>query len=415
MLRLPEAWARLSPGRALETLIHLIYCSAAARPFGRGELRELLGRARQYNERHGITGMLLYAEGSFFQVLEGAPDEVERLYARISRDSRHERIVRIIREPLAARCFGEWSMGCPDLATEALDEIVGANDFFTSGHTFLDIGEGRAKKLLAAFRDGRWRNALAAPVAVVGSEAASPVRRPLQYAFAYQPIVHAPTRSIHSYEALIRGPAGEPAASVLEQLAPLQGFALREEQRIAALESAARLGLSTRLNINFLPSDISHSPTAITSVLETAEQCGVPCGAIVLEVLESEIIRDSAEFSARMNAYRASGVSFAIDDFGAGYAGLNLLAEFQPDLIKTDMGLVRGIEGNGPRQAILRGIIRTCQDLGIDVIAEGVETAEEYAWLRREGIELFQGFLIAPPMFGGLPVRFHLPDRAPQA
>ena len=394
----------------MKTLIHLIYCSAASHPFSRNDLKDLLGRARLHNERHGITGMLLYADGSFFQVLEGAPADVDQLFDRISRDTRHDRVTIIIREPLAVRAFGEWTMGHAHLAPEELDEIVGANDYFAAGRSFMDVGEGRAKKLLAAFREGRWRAALSKPVASAEMQAEPPPRPPLRFAFAFQPIIHAPTCSIFSYEALIRGPAGEPAASVIQQVRPAETHAFREQERITALESAARLGLSTRISINFQPSDINHSPTAVTSLLAAAERCRIPSESIILEVLESEIIRDSGDFSARMNAYRTSGLSFAIDDFGAGYAGLNLLADFQPDLIKIDMNLVRGVESNGPRQAILRGIIRTCLDLGIDIIAEGVETPEEYAWFRGEGIELFQGFLLAEPGFDNLSADFHLPE-----
>ena len=347
----------------MNPLIHLIYCSAAPRPLGRDELATLLAGARAYNERHGITGMLLHVDGSFFQVLEGAPEDVERLFARIGADPRHDHVTVIIREPVAVRAFGEWTMGHAEMSRHELDGIVGANDFFAGGRSLAEIGDGRAKKLLAAFRDGRWRTAPAGPIAAVEDAAT------LRYAFAFQPIVHAPTRSIFSHEALIRGPDGENAASILQRSQPVEMHALRERQRIAALESAARLGLRTRININFQPSDIAHSPTAITSLLDAAARCGIPPESIVLEVLESEIIRDSGDFSARMNPYRASGLTFAIDDFGAGYAGLNLLADFQPDLLKIDMNLVRGIERNGPRQAILRGIVRTCLDLGIDLIA----------------------------------------------
>lgn len=391
----------------MKTLVHLIYCSAAPRPLSSNELGDLLVAARRYNERHGITGMLLYADGSFFQVLEGAPEDVEHLFERISADPRHDRLTLIIREPVAVRAFGEWSMGHADVAQEDLDRIVGSNDFLSAGHSFLDIGEGRAKKLLAAFRDGRWRTALGRPNTLPGEDPEP--HPPPRYAFAFQPIIHAPSRSIYSYEALIRGPAGEAAASVLQQVQPSGTHLFREQQRIAALEAAARLGLRTRININFQPSDIARSATAISSLLAAAERCGIPFDAIILEVLESEIIRDSGDFSARMNPYRTSGLTFAIDDFGAGYAGLNLLADFQPNLIKIDMNLVRGIESNGPRQAILRGIVRTCLDLGIDIVAEGVETAEEYDWFRREGIELFQGFLLARPEFDRLPTDFHLP------
>lgn len=396
----------------MKTLAHLIYCSAAQRPFTHGELEKLLLGAHHYNTRHGITGMLLYAEGTFFQVLEGAPADVEKLFARISHDTRHGHVTVIINEPIASRAFSCWSMGHAELTPVELDAIVGTSDFFNSGHSLLDISEGRAKKLLAAFRSGRWRTNLGKPDVTVEiePEPALQERPPLRYAFAFQPIIHAPTRSIYSYEALIRGPAGEAAASVLEQVPLSAAHVFREQQRIAALESAARLGLSTRININFLPSDLGHSPTAVTSLLAAAKRCGIAVESIILEILESEIIRDSGDFSDRMNPYRTSGLTFAIDDFGAGYAGLNLLAGFQPDLIKIDINLVRGIERNGPRQAIVRGILTTCTDLGIDIVAEGVETVEEYAWFRSEGIELFQGFLFAKPGFDCLPTDFHLPE-----
>ncbi|MBP7296279.1 MAG: EAL domain-containing protein, partial [Acidobacteria bacterium] len=82
----------------------------------------------------------------------------------------------------------------------------------------------------------------------------------------------------------------------------------------------------------------------------------------------------------------------------------------QPDFVKLDMQIVRGIESRGPRQAIVRGILRTCRDLGIDVVAEGVETPDEYAWFRSEGIELFQGFLFARPGLECLPTDYHVPD-----
>jgi len=110
-----------------------------------------------------------------------------------------------------------------------------------------------------------------------------------------------------------------------------------------------------------------------------------------------------------MNEYRGLGVKVAIDDFGAGYSGLNLLANFQPDQIKLDMFLVRGIEGHGPRQAIVRATCQACRDLGIDVIAEGVETVEEYAWLMHAGVRLFQGYLLAKPGFESFPP-VHYPE-----
>ena len=92
----------------------------------------------------------------------------------------------------------------------------------------------------------------------------------------------------------------------------------------------------------------------------------------------------------------------AIDDFGAGYSGLNLLADFQTDLVKLDIGLIRDIDRNKSRQAIVKGIIQVCKDLGIKIIAEGVETVEELEVLQSFGVELFQGFYFAKPKFQNL-------------
>ncbi|MBP7868204.1 MAG: diguanylate phosphodiesterase [Acidobacteria bacterium] len=403
-------------------LIQLIYCSAARKRFGPEELVRILDQARLNNARCGVTGMLLYADGSFFQVLEGEEATVDALFESISRDDRHGGVTLIIREPVARRSFGDWTMGYAEPTAQDMDAIVGTNDFFSRGESFEALGPGRARKLLEAFRHGRWRTSLSdtaapapTPVGAVpkprdGSPPAPGSAWP-GHTFAFQPIVNTATGAIFSYEALIRGKGNESAACVLNKVDPARAPAFHERIRVDAVELAARLGLSTRLNINFLPSSLSTSPTAITSVLEAAERCGLRPDQIVLEILESEIIHDIGGFTAAVNVHRHSGLVFALDDFGAGHAGLNLLADFQPDLVKLDMHLVRGIESRGPRQAIVRGIARTCADLGIEIIAEGVETVAEHAWLRSEGIELFQGMLFAGPAFEELPAAFHLPGK----
>jgi EAL domain-containing protein (putative c-di-GMP-specific phosphodiesterase class I) len=94
----------------------------------------------------------------------------------------------------------------------------------------------------------------------------------------------------------------------------------------------------------------------------------------------------------------------AIDDFGAGYSGLNLLAGFQPAIIKLDRQLIEEIHLSLPKQAIVRGVLSVCRDLNILPIAEGVEEIEEYLALRELGIDVFQGYLFAHPGFEALPV-----------
>ena len=125
------------------------------------------------------------------------------------------------------------------------------------------------------------------------------------------------------------------------------------------------------------------------------------------EVTESEVIDNQVEFAQLINEYRSQGLKVAIDDFGAGYSGLNLLADFQPDQIKLDMNLVRSIESRGPRQAIVRAIAQACRDLGIEVIAEGVETD-----VRGVPVVLGPGraavpglYLFAGPAFESFPAR----------
>ena len=229
-----------------------------------------------------------------------------------------------------------------------------------------------------------------------------------RFTFSFQPIVDVKAREVFSYEALIRGVGGEPAGRILEQVPVEQILQFDQKARAAAIGLAARLGIGARLNLNFVPHGLN-SPASILTTLEAAKQNHICIERLVLEVTEGTLIEDQAQFALRMNEFRGQGLNVAIDDFGAGYSGLNLLADFQPDLVKLDMKLVRGIERHGPRQAIVRAIIQVCYDLGIDVIAEGVETVEEYYWLNNAGVRLYQGYLFAKPAFESFPA-VHFPE-----
>jgi EAL domain-containing protein (putative c-di-GMP-specific phosphodiesterase class I) len=222
------------------------------------------------------------------------------------------------------------------------------------------------------------------------------------FSFAYQPIVDAESRSVFAYEALVRGPLGEPAATVLSGLQGKDLHVFDRDARIAAIGLARRLGLRSLLSLNFLPGSLTALTDAVETMIQAAEAASMPVRDLLLEVTESEIIHDVDDFTARINAFRALGLRVAIDDFGAGYSGLNLLADFQPDAVKLDMRLVRGIDGHGPRQAIVRALIQACDDLGIEVIAEGVETVEEFHWFSGRGVRLYQGFLFGRPSFEAL-------------
>jgi hypothetical protein len=143
-------------------LVHCIYCSASAKPnFSPTELDTLLEECRRNNAKLGITGMLLYRDGSFFQVLEGDRTVVETLFEKIAADKRHKQTKKIILEPIVERDFAAWTMGYPRrISLRELEGIPGLNDFFGRGTSYLELGEGRAKILLAAFKEGRWRTSL---------------------------------------------------------------------------------------------------------------------------------------------------------------------------------------------------------------------------------------------------------------
>ena len=136
----------------------------------------------------------------------------------------------------------------------------------------------------------------------------------------------------------------------------------------------------------------------------------MPTDRLIFEFTESEEMLDPAHVANIIATYQKMGFGTALDDFGAGHAGLNLLARFQPDIIKLDMELIRDIDTSSPRQIIVKGMLRMCTALGILVIAEGVETLGEFDALRALGVRYIQGYLLAKPAFEALPV-VHWPAR----
>ncbi|MCB9730629.1 MAG: BLUF domain-containing protein [Deltaproteobacteria bacterium] len=151
----------------MERLIHLIYASSAQPDFSPAEVTDVLKRSRGNNAALDVTGMLLYADGSFFQVLEGPEEVVDALFEKICEDPRHGKLVKIIREPIATRAFADWSMGYSKMTRGELGEVPGLNDFFSRGSCLEALDPGRAKRLLEAFASGRWRNRIRSGAASV--------------------------------------------------------------------------------------------------------------------------------------------------------------------------------------------------------------------------------------------------------
>ena len=223
------------------------------------------------------------------------------------------------------------------------------------------------------------------------------------FTMAFQPIVDAARRTVWGYEALVRGTQGEGAASILGRINASNRYAFDQACRVRAIEQATALGMQERLSINFLPNAVYRAEACIRLTLETAERCAFPVERVMFEVTEDERARDVAHLAAIFREYDKRGFVTAIDDFGAGYAGFELLAEFQPDVVKIDMHLLRDLHTDRVRRTIVGALVRMCRELGICVLAEGVEQRAEVAVLRDMGVELFQGYLLARPALDVLP------------
>jgi EAL domain-containing protein (putative c-di-GMP-specific phosphodiesterase class I) len=222
------------------------------------------------------------------------------------------------------------------------------------------------------------------------------------FTMAFQPIVNTTTKEVFAQEALVRGINQEPAGEILARINDDNRYRFDQACRVKAVQLGAKLNIKSFVSINFLPNAVYRPELCIRTTLEAAETFGFPVDRIIFEITEGEKIEDHGHLREIVQYYRQQGFLTAIDDFGAGYSGLNLLAEFQTDLVKLDMGLIRHIDQNKGRQAIVKGIIQVCKELDIKVIAEGVETYEELSILQSFGVELFQGYYFAKPKFQGL-------------
>jgi EAL domain-containing protein (putative c-di-GMP-specific phosphodiesterase class I) len=201
----------------------------------------------------------------------------------------------------------------------------------------------------------------------------------------------------------VRGLNNESAGSILAQVTDQNRYQFDQACRVKAIQLAAELQIDSYVSINFLPNAIYRPELCIRTTIEAAESFGFPLNKIIFEVTEVEKVKDAQHLTRVIEYYQARGFLTAIDDFGSGYAGLNLLADFRPNIIKIDMFLIRNIDRDRVRQTLVKGIVQICQELDIQVIAEGIETQEEFKALESLGIEYFQGYYFARPGFQSLP------------
>ncbi len=228
---------------------------------------------------------------------------------------------------------------------------------------------------------------------------------PFEFKMAFQPIVDVANHRVWGYEALVRGVNGESAFSILNQITEEVRYRFDQAARVMAIETAGALfkGEDLRLSINFMPNAVYEPSACIQKSLAAAKRANFPHKNLMFEFTENERMEDPAHVQRIVEAYRKLGFWTALDDFGAGYAGLGLLSRLQPDLIKIDMELLRDIHLSRAKQAIVAGIVGIARELDIHVLGEGVENNEELTILRAAGISLFQGYHFAKPALMALP------------
>ncbi len=218
----------------------------------------------------------------------------------------------------------------------------------------------------------------------------------------FHPIWDLKARTLFGHECLIRG---QDEQGVLIPPAKLFGaaqenrllFNLDRQARQSALKTAAQYPSSTKLFINFVPTAIYDPIFCLESTVGLSRQLGIAPERIVFEVIETEEVEDWHHLERILTFYRKNGFQIALDDVGSGYSSLNRLVQVKPDIIKIDLEIIRGIEKDPVKQSVFRALAKIAQENGIQLLAEGVETAQELAFVTQEGADLAQGYLWGPP------------------
>ena len=358
-------------------------------------------------------------------VLQAAARRIERL---ADSDGRRRLVARIAGAEFAILLAAPTSLGEGRFLAGQLVEALGRP--FMSGDHVITLGsrvgvvaseEGEdgaelLRRASAALAEAKASDA--GPVKVVDAGAASDsalgdqleidLRRALdqdEIEILFQPQVSVATRRIVGAEALARWRHprfGELGAMTLFSVAERSDYLVQlsdHVQRKAVAAAAAwpeALG-RLRLSVNITAADIVR-PGFAEQFIELVAETGFDAGRLTVEVTESGLIEDLGAAGNLLARLREGGLRVAIDDFGTGYSSLAYLKALPLDYLKIDKRLVEDISGSPRDQVVVRSVIDMARSLGLEVIAEGVETEEQLALLAREGCTLYQGFLCSPPV-----------------
>lgn len=394
-------------------LTTIIYRSHICDDVSFKSLESMVAAANERNGQADVTGILLFNGTHFFQLIEGPEESVQRIYQHICADHRHYNLVELLCDYAPSRRFGKVGMELFDLREHDREEVL---------QTVLDKGtskyqliyDDRALHFFRTFVEATEKeNYFEIPSGdswdfIADESTFHPAVPCIDSAedccFAFQPVIDPFACEVVSWEALLRTVDGKPPAAYFAGLSGDEVYLADLHSKRVALAIAGKLGLRERtLTINLLPMTLVKVPDSVAFLLGEIQRNDLVPEQIIVEFTEREVISRMDEFTDAVRKLKGAGICVAIDHFGAGFAGLSLLAQYQPDRIKIDQQLIRNIHRDGPRQAIVQAIIKCCHSLEIAVSAVGVEQAEEWMWLESAGISQFQGNLFASARLGGLP------------
>ncbi|RXT15272.1 EAL domain-containing protein [Ammoniphilus sp. CFH 90114] len=178
-------------------------------------------------------------------------------------------------------------------------------------------------------------------------------------------------------------------------------YAIDRLCRMTAVRNSARINVMAF--INFLPTSIYSPSHCLQSTIRLAEELGVKPTNLVFEVVESEKVDDIEHLKSILTYYKKQGFQYALDDVGEGFSTIELLRELSPGYMKLDMKYVHGVASDSMKQLMAKRLLKAAQEIGSVPLAEGIETREDFLWLRDVGFELFQGYLFGKPLPQPLP------------
>lgn len=376
-------------------------------------LEDMVTAANIKNRRSDVTGILLFNGHHFFQLLEGPEEQVKEIYRCIYNDPRHHNIVELMCDYAPARRFGNVGMELFDLQKHERNDVLQA--VLNKGTSKFQLTyDDRALQFFRTFVLATEKSSyfeIPAPnywsfitdnTCTILDESTLP--SDTDFSFAFQPIIDPMSQRVIALEALIRGKDGETPATYFDKFKPEDVYTADLQSKKTAFAMASALGLNHKmLSVNLLPMTLVNRPDAVSFLINEIAAHGLVPEQIIVEFTESEVISRFDTFAQAVKSLKAAGICVAIDHFGAGFAGLQLLSRFQPDRIKISRELITDVHKSGPRQAIIQAIIKCCASLEIMISAVGVEKPEEWMWLESAGIEIFQGNLFARACLNGTP------------